>query len=143
MTRGTTPIHNFILPFDTSEIYSVQVTYIQIDIDPSKNIMLTKSWSCSGDDNDRPDFDSTGIIFDGNEVRIRLTEADTYKFDPKHFLKIQFTAINKVRASIPSEDASGAYSETISVGEIYKSDVAYLAVLEDLAHPFPENPAKE
>jgi hypothetical protein len=150
MTRGTTPIHNFILPdnLPTSEVYSIQVIYTQINIDSTKKITLIKDWSCNGNDEARPTFDwnkedSNRIIFDGHEVRVGLTTDETNKFDPKHFLKIQLTAIAKIRTSIPSEDASGNYAETISPGGIYKSDVVYLAVLEDLSNPYQDNSAKD
>jgi hypothetical protein len=142
MTRGTTPIHNFILPFDTSDVYSIQVIYTQINLDPDKTITVSKTWECENNDTAAPSFDRDRIIFDGNEVRVGLTAAETYEFDPKHFLKIQLSVTTKKRSSNISTDASGNYTESISEGEIYKSAVTYLAVLEDLENPFPANPAK-
>lgn len=61
MIRGTTPTHIFTLPFDTSMVKTIKISYRQNNI-----VKLTKR----NDD----------CVFDGNTVTLKLTLEDTFAF---------------------------------------------------------------
>lgn len=70
MIRGTTPTHFFNLPFDTEIIDKVKVIYAQND-----NVMLTK--------------EKESCACEGNVIKVRLSQEDTFKFDCKKLVQIQ------------------------------------------------------
>lgn len=74
MIRGTTPIHTFELPFDTSICKEIKITYAQND----KVILEKKSKSCN---------------LEGNTVTLRLTQEETFKFDCKKLVQIQLRVL--------------------------------------------------
>ena len=61
MIRGTTPVHTFELPFDTAEIKEINIAYAHNGV-----VVLTK--------------EKADCSFEGNTVRVRLTQEDTLKF---------------------------------------------------------------
>lgn len=81
--RGTTPTHIFTIPFEVSLAKEVRVTYGQDD-----NVIVTKT---------EEDCDLSG-----NQIKLMLTQADTFLFDSKRPVQIQLrilTVDNKVMAS--------------------------------------------
>lgn len=61
MIKGTTPTHIYTLPFDTSLVKSVRITYAQ-----SGKVILTK--------------ETDKCTLEGNKVVITLTQEETLKF---------------------------------------------------------------
>ena len=70
MRPGTTPKHTFTLPFDTSLIKTVQVTYKQGD----KIVLKKKTEACT---------------LDGATISYRLTQEETFLFDQETTVRIQ------------------------------------------------------
>ena len=69
MIQGTTPTHTFYVDKDTSLIKSVKITYAQ-----NEKIVLVKR---------TPDC----VINDG-KIMVRLSQEDTFLFDPDKFVTI-------------------------------------------------------
>jgi hypothetical protein len=61
MRRGTTPVHSFTLPMDTSTIKKLRVTYAQ-----QGGTILTKT--------------EEDVVLAGNTVKLQLTQTETLKF---------------------------------------------------------------
>ena len=74
MIRGSTPTHTFTLPFDTSLVDEVQITYAQCE-----SIVLVKN--------------TDGCTLSGNEVKVKLTQEETLGFDHKQYVKIQLKVL--------------------------------------------------
>lgn len=68
ITRGTTPKHTFVVPFNTSEIVKVLVVYSQNDIE----VFHKKTEECTMSD---------------NNVIVKLSQEDTLKL--RHGQKVQ------------------------------------------------------
>lgn len=62
MRQGTTPTHTFTLPISVELIKTVEITYAQ-----GGKVVLRKS--------------NADVNLEGNEVSLRLTQADTFSFD--------------------------------------------------------------
>jgi hypothetical protein len=77
MIRGTTPTHTFNIPFDTSLVDEVKITYAQED-----EIVLTKGTS--------------DCVLDGSTIQVTLSQEDTFKFDQNKFsVQIQLRILTK------------------------------------------------
>lgn len=74
MRRGTTPTHEFELPFETNAIKKIIITYAQRD-----EIVLEKR--------------TEACEMNGNVVSVRLTQEDTLRFDSSKQVKIQIKAL--------------------------------------------------
>lgn len=85
MYPGSTPKHTYKLPIDTSTCNVVQVTYTQGD--------TQLVWQSNGAT--LPD----GMTFDEKKVIIRLTQEQTFKFEPKKW------ATSQVRVLTTAGDA--------------------------------------
>ena len=70
MIRGTTPTHTFILPFDTSLVDEIKITYAQRD-----EIVLCKN--------------TADCLFEQSRVTVTLSQEDTFKFDCRTQVQIQ------------------------------------------------------
>lgn len=70
MRRLTTPTHVFKLPFDTSELEKIKITYAQND-----EVILEKY--------------KDNCTCEGNKIRLTLSQEDTKKFDDDHDVQIQ------------------------------------------------------
>lgn len=70
MRQGTTPTHTFTLPFDTSTLSAVKITYAQ-----SGEVKLQKK---------TPD-----CVLSGNTVTVELTQEDTFLFEADKTVLIQ------------------------------------------------------
>jgi hypothetical protein len=71
MIRGSTPTHEFTLPFDTSFLSEVEIVYAQND----KQILLLDTERCA---------------MNNNTISVTLTQEETLKFDCyKRFVQVQ------------------------------------------------------
>lgn len=73
MIQGSTPKHTFKLPFDTSLIDKIRVTYAQNGIP-----LLTK--------------EKEDCTLEGDTVTIRLSQEETLKFDENARVQVQIKA---------------------------------------------------
>ena len=73
--QGTTPIHTFKLPFDTSIIKTVRIIYSQCG---------KKLFSREGDQVRRSE----------NIIETTLTQEETFKIDPENIVEIQIRIID-------------------------------------------------
>lgn len=71
---GTTPLHEFELSIDTALLKEVKVIYSQNDA----MIFCKRAKDCS---------------FDGNFIRIKLTQEDTFLVDCRKMVQIQIRAL--------------------------------------------------
>lgn len=82
---GTTPTHEFELPFDTSTIKTVRVIYCQ----NNKNI-LTKT--------------AEGCKLEGNKVTVKLTQEESFMFNHKYEVCIQVRVLLNTDEALKSEE---------------------------------------
>ena len=83
MFRATTPTHTFTLPFDTSQLEKVRITYEQNDV-----TILSKT--------------EVDCVLEGKNIVLNLTQEDTLLFAPRDRVYIQLrvkTVDGKVVAS--------------------------------------------
>lgn len=98
MIQGTTPTHEFVLPFAAELVKEVRITYEQ-----NGEIVLEKA--------------ETDCTFVENSIKLELTQEETLLFDTKYNVKIQLkvlTTEGKVMAS---------QIESVRVGEILNKEV--------------------
>jgi hypothetical protein len=98
MIRGTTPTHMFNIPFDTSLVDEVKVTYAQDD-----DIILTKGTS--------------DCVLDGSAIKVTLSQEDTFKFDCKKRAQVQLRILTK------SGEALASVVEHIGVAKCLDTEV--------------------
>ena len=87
MIRGTTPTHTFSIPFDTSTVSEVKITYAQDDV-----VVLEKR--------------TDDCTLSGSQLSVTLTQDDTFLFDCKKIVEIQIrilTIDGNALASIPEK----------------------------------------
>ena len=70
MRHGTTPTHTFTLPFDTSLVETIQITYKQVN-----NIVLQKR--------------KEDCVLNSNQVEVSFTQEETFKFNLNQPISIQ------------------------------------------------------
>lgn len=83
MVRGTTPTHIFKLPFETSLLSAVEITYAQDD-----QVVLTKT--------------AADCVLDGSSVSTTLTQEDTFKFDSSVAVQVQLRVLTVGGAALSS-----------------------------------------
>ena len=88
--KGTTPIHIFVLPFDTNTIENAVVTYSQ----KGRIIFEKRKDDC---------------IFENNTITVTLSQEETLKFEHSYLAKIQL----RVRTYDDAVYASQIYGEPI------------------------------
>lgn len=76
MIRSTTPMHVFNIPFDSSNIKRLRITYVQ-----KKLTVVEKT--------------EKDAKFDGNTITVVLTQQDTLKFDDRRPVEIQIKVMLK------------------------------------------------
>lgn len=89
MRRGTTPTHTFELPFDVSEVKSVQIIYKQEKKYPFNSIVVTKNTS--------------DCRLNGKEISVTLTQSDTLAFDNNQPVEIQLRVLTKNNTALVSD----------------------------------------
>lgn len=98
MFRGTTPTHTWNLPFDSSLLKEVSITYMQND----ENVIKKTEDDCT---------------MEGNRISITLSQEDTLKLEPKVRTTVQLkvmTINDSVMATKP---------KSISVSDIQDEEV--------------------
>lgn len=93
--QGSTPTHEFELPFPTDLVANIVVTYEQND-----TVVVEKK----GDE----------VEFDGYIARVSLTQAETLKFQNGKMVKIQLKVKTKEDEVIPSEIIYRGVSEVLN-----------------------------
>lgn len=97
MTRGTTPIHSFALPFSADLIEAIEITYAQ-----NGSVVLQKT--------------GADCTYDGNTVHCTLTQQETFTFDDRFPVEIQVRVLTGGTVA-----ASGVM--LVSVGECLSKEV--------------------
>ena len=81
---GTTPLHEFELPIDTALLKEVKVIYAQND-----NVIFCKR--------------AKDCNFDGNFIRIKLTQAETFLIDCRKMVQMQIRALTHSGDALETE----------------------------------------
>lgn len=102
MYRVTTPTHTFTLPLATSEYSVIMVTYKQ------GSATLTKKYV----NNTLPE----GMTFDGNKVKVRLTQTETKTFRAG-------TAEVQVRTLTSTGEAMALDPIKIVIKDVFNEDI--------------------
>lgn len=84
MRRGTTPTHTFTLPFEASLVAKLRVIYAQRDI-----VKIVKK-ECHAE-------------FDGNTIRVKLSQNDTLRLSCSLKTEIQVKVLTHTGESFVSE----------------------------------------
>lgn len=71
---GTTPTHIFTLPFDPALLKRIKITYAQ-----NGKVILEKY--------------ETDCTIEGREIRLELSQEDTFKFDERSIVDIQIRVL--------------------------------------------------
>ena len=95
MRQGTTPTHTFLLPFDSSNIKALEITYAQHD-----SILITKRL----DD----------CVLDGKVVAIELTQEETFQFDISTPIQIQLRVLNHTDQAYATKIYMTSISKSLS-----------------------------
>lgn len=98
MTRGTTPIHRFRLPFDTGGVTRAKVLYAQ-----DGQVVLEK--------------DMEQLQLQGREILVRLSQEDTMVFDSACKAEIQLRLLTTEGTALASRIL------TCGVGRLLKDEV--------------------
>lgn len=98
MIRGTTPTHIFNIPFDTSLVDEVKITYAQDD-----EIVLIKGTS--------------DCVLDTNTIKVTLSQEDTFLFDHKKNVQVQVRLLTK------SGEAFASIVEKVGVSQCLDNEV--------------------
>lgn len=83
MIRGTTPVHTFTLPFDTSGIKTIRITYSQ-----RGSIRLTK--------------ENPVVELSGSKAIVKLTQEDTLSFNADLPVDIQIRILSSSGEALAS-----------------------------------------
>ena len=84
MTQGTTPLHTFVLPFNTDIIQAVRVSYEQ-----KGKIVLEKS--------------TADIARSENNLALTLTQEETLLFDANVLVRIQLHILTTAGSALVSK----------------------------------------
>ena len=84
MRRGSTPIHTFTLPVDTSIIDKLRITYVQ-----QGEIVLIKT--------------KDDATLAGNTIVVKLTQVETLKFCANRAVEIQVEALTSAGDKLQSD----------------------------------------
>ncbi len=87
MTQGTTPLHTFVLPFNTDIIQAVRVSYEQ-----KGKIVLEKS--------------TADIVRSENNLALTLTQEETLLFDANVLVRIQLHILTTAGSALVSKPKS-------------------------------------
>lgn len=98
MIRGTTPTHTFMIPFDTSRIEDLRISYAQSD----REIIVKDKDDCT---------------LEGNTIKVTLSQEDTFLFDCKKTVALQ------VRVKTLDGTALSSEIITVKVGKCLNNEV--------------------
>ena len=96
--EGTTPIHIFTIPFDATLLNKVRILYSQHD-----KVIIVKT------------LDDCTVV--DNTLEVKLTQEDTFAFDPRYNVDIQ------VRILTVGQDALRSNTMTTTVDRCLESEV--------------------
>lgn len=112
ITRGTTPYHSFILPFATSQINTIYVTYLQ-----NHEIILDKTMEditiediVEDSNNAAANEEASEEVITSSKLTVHLTQEDTLKF---HFYPAAEKNIAVIQFRIITNDGEAYASEPI------------------------------
>lgn len=74
--QGTTPEHEFTLPFDTSLIKELRISYGQ----KGREVIVKYDEDC---------------VYSGNIIKVPLTQEDTFMFNPRLLVDVQLRVLTK------------------------------------------------
>ena len=89
MIRGTTPTHVFTLPFDTSDIKEVLITYAQNTYTKKDNVLFEKK--------------TADCVFGKNEILVNLTQEETFMFECKATAQVQVRILTTAGKALASD----------------------------------------
>ena len=95
MKQGTTPTHTFLLPFDTSNIKALEITYAQHD-----SILITKRIE--------------DCILEGDVVTVELSQEDTFKFDITTQIQMQLRVLTITNQAYATDILLTSISKSLS-----------------------------
>lgn len=95
MKQGTTPTHTFHLPFDSSNIKALEITYAQHD-----TVLFTKEYA--------------DCILDSNAVTVELTQEDTFKFDITTPIQMQLRVLTITNQAYATDILLTSISKSLS-----------------------------
>ena len=95
MRQGTTPTHTFLLPFDSSNIKTLELTYAQDDI-----VRITKGL----DD----------CTLEGDVVAVELSQEETFLFDTMTPIQMQLRVLTHTDQAYATEIYIGAIAKSLS-----------------------------
>lgn len=98
MNRGTTPIHTFTLPFDTSLLSQVRIVYAQMG-----KVILVKT--------------GAAVKMSGNTLQTKLTQKETLAFSCNRSVEIQVRVLTK------AGEAQNSDILTVSVNRCLDTEV--------------------
>lgn len=81
MICGTTPTHIFKIPFDTSQLKEIRISYAQDD-----EVIVEKTTS--------------DCAFEGNKITVTLSQEDTLQFDHRKAVELQMKVLTPVSIHI-------------------------------------------
>lgn len=98
MIRGTTPVHTFQLPFERKDLKELRIIYGQND----KALLIKELNECAWQE---------------NEVKVKLTQQDTFKFSQQYPVQIQ------VRVLTNSDDVIASDIKLVGVDKCLEEEV--------------------
>lgn len=98
MMQGSTPTHEFVLPFEAATVQEARVTYRQ-----NGEIVLEKT-----------EADCTA---EGNSIKVVLTEEETFNFSPEYNVQIQLRVLTADGVAMTSQP------EQVRCGEAFNKEV--------------------
>lgn len=72
--QGTTPEHEFVLPFEVSQIRELRVSYGQ----KGREVLVKYDEDC---------------VFSGKSIKVKLTQEDTFLFNDRSVVEVQIKAL--------------------------------------------------
>ena len=98
MIRGTTPTHIFEIPFDSSLLKKILITYFQ-----NNQIVVEKT--------------EDDCTLEGNSITVKLTQEDTLKFSHRRPVEIQ------IRVLTVDDTALATVIREVEVGRVLNEEV--------------------
>lgn len=89
MIRGTTPTHIFTIPFDTDSVKEILLTYAQNTYTKKENVLFEKT--------------TADCVLDGNQIRVELTQEETFMFECKSIAQVQLRILTKAGKALASD----------------------------------------
>ena len=95
MKQGTTPTHTFHLPFDSSNIKALEITYAQHD-----TVLFTKEYA--------------DCILKDTTVTVELSQEDTFRFDITTPIQMQLRVLTVTNQAYATDILLTSVSKSLS-----------------------------